>query len=208
MSASQCFDIASISQRLRYNFLIGAIVPRPIAVVGTVSPEGLLNLAPFSFFNGVGSEPMLISFCPANRVDGSLKDTHRNVMPIAEGGTGCFSVSVASYAIARQVVDSGEELAYGVSEFEAVGLTPVVGTHIAAPRVLEAPISFECVTHAVHSFAPGIAGGANMVIGRVVAVHCAPALLDKWMHVDAAQLDAVGRMGERFYCTTRDRFLF
>ncbi len=187
--------------------MIGAIVPRPIAVVGTVSASGAHNLAPFSFFNGVGSEPMLISFCPANRVEGTPKDTLRNALPVNEGGTGCFCVSVASESILRQVVASGDDLEYGVSEFAAVGLTPIVGTKVLAPRVAESPISFECVTHAVHRFAPGIPAGANMVIGRVVAVHLAAGIADQRMHIDAALLDAVGRMGGHDYCTTRDRFV-
>ncbi len=206
MISSTCIDVATISQRHRYSLLIGAIVPRPIAVVGSISPTGALNLAPFSFYNGVGSEPMLLSFCPANRADGTHKDTLRNVLPERDGGMGCFSVSVVSQPILRQIVAAGEELDYGVSEFAAVGLSPITGTHIKAPRIAEALITFECVTEIVHEFARGIAGGANMVIGRVIAVHIADALANERMNIDASTLDAVGRMGGRDYCTTHERF--
>ncbi len=206
LSASQCIDVETLSQRIRYNLMIGAIVPRPIAVVGTISPTGFHNLAPFSFFNGVGSEPMLLSFCPANRVDGLPKDTLRNALPPEEGGTGCFTVNIAGHRILPQVVASADELDFGMSEFAAVGLTPITGTRVIAPRVREAPIAFECVTHAVHRFAEGKPGGANIVIGRVVAVHYPEGLADSRMHIDPARLDAVGRMGADIYCTTRDRF--
>src|SRR3989442_10944436 len=84
---------ASISQPERYKLLIGCIVPRPIAFVSTVSPDGSsFNLAPFSFFNGVGSNPMMLLFCPANKPDGSEKDTLRNCKSMGEGGTGQFVV--------------------------------------------------------------------------------------------------------------------
>ena len=96
-------DPAELSQAERYKLLIGGIVPRPIAVVSTVSVEGVFNVAPFSFFNGVGSDPMTLLFCPANTADGGEKDSLRNAKPAAEGGTGVFVVNVASEEILRQV---------------------------------------------------------------------------------------------------------
>jgi len=78
----------------RYKLLIGTIGPRPIAVVSTISVDGKPNLAPFSFFAGVGSNPMTLLFCPANDADGNEKDSLRNAKPASEGGTGQFAVSV------------------------------------------------------------------------------------------------------------------
>ena len=78
----------------RYKLLIGSVLPRPIAFVSTISPDGRPNIAPFSFFTAVGSNPMTMLFCPANHPDGSEKDTLRNAKPVSEGGTGEFVVSV------------------------------------------------------------------------------------------------------------------
>src|ERR1041384_4302218 len=116
-------DPAKIAQPDRYKILIGAIVPRPIAFVSTISQDGRPNLAPFSFFSGVGSNPMTLLFCPVNKADGSEKDSLRNAKPTAEGGTGEFVVNVATDAIARQVAACAEPLPYGKSEFDLSGLT-------------------------------------------------------------------------------------
>lgn len=121
----------------RYKLLIGCIVPRPIAWVSTVSPVGLRNLAPFSFFAGVSSNPMSLLFCPANRDDGTEKDTLRNCKPREEGGTGEFVVNVATEEASRQMAACAEPLAYGESEFALAGVheapSAVVGrvVHIA-----------------------------------------------------------------------------
>ncbi len=195
-----------IPQRLRYNLLIGAIVPRPIAVVGTVSPKGLVNLAPFSFFNAFSSEPMMIGFAPANNAQGEEKDTLRNCKPPWEGGTGVFTVSIATEDTIRRVVAAAEELPYGESEFELAGLTPTPSIDIGAPYVAESPIAFECETFNVVRFGLGQPGAGNLVIGRVVRVHLDDALKNDRMHIDPDLLRAVGRMGGSGYTRTRDRF--
>ena len=198
-------DPAHLSTSERYRLLIGAVVPRPIAVVGTRSRCGrFLNLAPFSFFNACGSDPMTLMFCPANRDDGSDKDTLRNCLQECDGGSGEFAVSVATETIIRQVVAAAEELPPTSSEFALSGLTPVPGTHVKAPRVGESPISFECRTRQVIRLAPGSPGGANIVIGDVVRVHVSEMVLDARGKVDSGALRAVGRMGSMSYARTRD----
>ena len=99
----------------RYKLLIGCVVPRPIALVSTVSPSGELNLAPFSFFNGVGSNPMTLVFCPGNKLDGGEKDTLANCKPVAEGGTGEFVVNVAVESYAAAMAAAAEPLPPGES---------------------------------------------------------------------------------------------
>lgn len=195
-----------LSHRLRYNLLIGAVVPRPIAVVGTRSVDGRVNLAPFSFFNALSAEPMMLGFSPANDDAGNEKDTLRNCKPTWEGGTGAFTVSVATEAIARRIVGAAEDLPHGESEFDLVGLTPAPGESIDAPRVAESPISFECETFQVLRFGPGRPGAGNLVIGRVVLIHLADELRHERMHIDPAKLQAIGRMGGSGYTRTRDRF--
>jgi len=199
-------DPEDLAVRDRYKLMIGAIVPRPIALVSTLSPAGEPNLAPFSFFNGVGSNPMTLMFCPANGPDGSEKDTLRNCKPIEDGGTGEFVVNVSVEAYHQQVAAAAEPLAHGESEFDLVGLTPVPSRIVKPPRVEESPISFECRTVQVIRTNPGEPAGGNLVLGRVVQVHVRDELLNERMHVDAEKLAAIGRMGGVGYTTTRDRF--
>src|SRR5215510_13173869 len=160
-------DPASLSIPDRYKLLIGLIVPRPIAFVSTVSPDGRLNLAPFSFFNGLSSEPMSLLFCPANKPDGSEKDSLRNAKPVDEAGTGEFVVNVVAEEFERKMAAAAEPLPYGESEFALSGLTPVPSAVVRPPRVLESPASFECRTDRVIRLNPGAAAGGNIIIGRV-----------------------------------------
>lgn len=200
-------DPERISQPERYKLLIGCIVPRPIAWVSTVSPDAtMFNLAPFSFFNGVGSNPMTLLFCPANKADGSEKDSLRNAKPVAEGGSGEFVVNIATDALARPMAASSEPLPYGESEFDLAGLTMARSAVVRPPRVAESPVAFECRTSHVIRANPGAAAGGNIVIGRVVHLFVADALINERYHIDQGKLDAIGRMGGLMYTRTRDRF--
>ena len=190
----------------RYKLLIGLIVPRPIAFVSTVSPDGRSNLAPFSFFCGVGSEPMMLAFCPAADEAGEDKDTLRNCLPESEGGTGEFVVNVVTEAIARQMAACAEPLPHGESEFDLSGLTPIASSVVKPPRVAECPAAFECVTRQVVRTNPGAPSSGNLVFGEVVRVHAIDGLVNERHHANAAKLAAFGRMGGPSYCTTRDRF--
>jgi flavin reductase (DIM6/NTAB) family NADH-FMN oxidoreductase RutF len=200
------FDPEQLDVAQRYKLLIGSVVPRPIAWVSTVSPEGAENLAPFSFFNAVGSNPMLLLFCPANTPDGSEKDSLRNAKPESEGGVGQFVVNIASDELGVRMAGTAEPLGHGESEFGLVGLTPTPSKRVRPPRVAEAPVCFECETTQVIRSNPGAPGGGNIVLGRVVYVWARDGLVNERMHVDPAGLDAIGRMGGLGYCRTRDRF--
>lgn len=197
---------ADLAVRDRYKLLIGGIVPRPIALVSTISPDGRPNLAPFSFFAGVGSNPMTLLFCPANNDDGTEKDSLRNAKPTGEGGVGEFVVNAAIDGYARSVAAAAEALAYGQSEFDLSRLTPIASVAVRAPRVGESPVSYECRTVQVVRTNPGAPAGGNIVIGEVVRVHIADAIINERFHIDPDGLDAIGRMGGTTYCRTRDRF--
>jgi flavin reductase (DIM6/NTAB) family NADH-FMN oxidoreductase RutF len=192
--------------RDRYKLLVGALVPRPIALVSTVSPAGLPNLAPFSFFCGVGSNPMTLAFCPANAGDGREKDTLRNAKPVAEGGTGEFVVNVVSAAIARRMAASAEPLPPEESEWDLSGLTPAPSVVVGPARVAESPAAWECRTLQVVRTNGDAPAAGNLVLGEVVGVYVDDALVDDRYHVDAVGLDAIGRMGGFRYCTSRERF--
>jgi flavin reductase (DIM6/NTAB) family NADH-FMN oxidoreductase RutF len=195
-------DPVKLSQPDRYKLLIGLIVPRPIAWVSTISPKGKLNLAPFSFFAGVGSDPMTLLFCPANKADGTEKDSLRNAKPEAEGGVGEFVVNMVSEDLALPMAVSAEPLEYGESEFDLAHLTPAPSIAVRPPRVEQSPASFECRTMQVIRTNPGVAAGGNIVIGRVVHVHVRDDLLNERLHTDPGKLKAVGRMGGLGYVKT------
>lgn len=202
-------DPKSLPPSDRYKLLIGGVVPRPIAVVSTLSPGGRLNVAPFSFFAGIGGNPMSLLFCPANRPDGSNKDTLRNLIDGTADGSGSgaeFVVSVASAAIIRRVVACAEELPYESSELELSGLTPAPSLVVRPPRVAESPMAFECRVRQILRLSPGAPSGGNVVIGEVLSVHTETGVADDHCHVDPAVLDAIGRMAGLTYCTTRERF--
>jgi flavin reductase (DIM6/NTAB) family NADH-FMN oxidoreductase RutF len=199
-------DPDGLGARERYRLLIGCIVPRPIALVSTLSPDGRTNLAPFSFFNGIGSDPLTVLFCPSNMPDGGEKDTLRNCKPLAEGGTGEFVVNASVEGYAREIAASAEELPYGTSEFELTGLASAPSRLVKPPRVARAPWAFECRTLQVVRTNPGRPAGGNVVIGQVVRIHIDDALVDARLVVDPSQLGAVGRMGGISYCFTRQRY--
>jgi flavin reductase (DIM6/NTAB) family NADH-FMN oxidoreductase RutF len=202
----QEIDLDRLDTSQRYKLLIGAVVPRPIAFVSTISPDGKTNLAPFSFFNAVSANPMTLLFCPANKPDGSEKDTLRNAALPAEGGAGEFVVNIASERYIRKVAAAAEPLEHGESEFHATGLTPSPSKLVKPPRVAETPICFECRTRQIIRLSPGAPAGGNIVIGDVVHVAARDGLINDRTHVDPDILAAIGRMGGLNYTTTRNRF--
>src|SRR5271168_3804306 len=137
-------DPAQCEQRQVYKLMTGIIVPRPIALVSTMDRAGIRNLAPFSFFNGVGSVPPTVLFCPSVRGASGLahdirKDTLRNVEE-----TGEFVVNIVSDAIASQANATSAEVPPEVDEFELSGLTPIASEAVRPPRVAESPAQMEC----------------------------------------------------------------
>ncbi|MGD9688460.1 MAG: flavin reductase family protein [Phycisphaerales bacterium] len=203
------FDPRGLSVTDRYKLLIGGIVPRPIAWVSTLSPgpEPKPNLAPFSFFAGVSANPMTLLFCPANKPDGTLKDTCRNAAPAAQGGTGEFVVNIVPEALAQAMALCAEPLDYGESEWALAGLEMEPSRRVRPARVRGSPMTFECQTIRVEHLNPGQPAGGNLVMGEVVHVWVRDEAIDPArLHILPAALAAIGRMGGLSYCRTADRF--
>lgn len=200
-------DPQSLSPIEQYKILSGAVVPRPIAFVSSCSPDGAVNLAPFSFFNGMGANPMIVVFSPvtSGRQD---KDTLRNVRLPEDGGTGEFVVNLAVEGYFRQMAACAEPLDYGQSELDMVGLTAAESRVVRPPRVAESPVSFECRTLQIVSTNPGEHMSANIVIGRVEHVWLHDDVVDDAWHIDQEALGAVGRVGGPEYVRTRTRYAF
>lgn len=124
-----------------YKFLIGSIVPRPIAVISTRNIDGTNNLAPFSFFTAVSASPMILAFCPMIRSsDGEFKDTVKNILREKE-----FVVNFCTEDNYSKINLASTELPYGEDEFKFAELTPVNSSMVKAMRLKESPIHFECI---------------------------------------------------------------
>ncbi len=193
-------DVSRTDPLTAYRTLIDVVTPRPIAWVTTVDAEGRVNLAPFSFYNAVGSNPPVVVFSPGRKRDGSRKDTLQNVEATRE-----FVVNAAVADLAAQVNLSSAELPHGESEVELTGLTLLPSVHVRPPRLAESPVHLECVVLQVLSLGDG-PGAANLVIGEVVLFHVADAVLDGRGRVDPRKLRAIGRLGGDSYCHTTDVF--
>ena len=194
------FDPAKISPMEIYRLMVGAIVPRPIALVSSVDEYGILNLAPFSYFSAVCSKPPTVLFCPAVRTSsGETKDTLRNIIATRE-----FVINVVSEEIAAQMNQCAAEVAPEVDEFALSGLTPVPSEVVRAPRVAESPVQMECKLHEIVTISDQ-PGGASIVIGTVARFHVREELLDDF-HIDPDKLRAIGRMGGSTYTRTVDVF--
>lgn len=197
---SSQLDPADTNPVKLYHQLIRCIVPRPIAWVSTVSASGVTNLAPFSFFTGVGINPPTLCFCPMNRRDGQKKDTLRNLEAVPE-----FVVNVVPAAQAEVMNQSAADLDGETSEFEAAGIATAGATRVRPPSVKDSPVHLECVVHQILELGSGPLG-SNLVIGRIVHIEIEDGVLDGEGLIDPAKLDLIGRMGGDAYATTRDRF--
>ena len=185
----------------RYKLLIGSVVPRPIAFVSSLSPQGVANLAPFSYFNAAGHKPLALMFSISLKPDGSEKDTLRNVRPPSEGGTGEYVINLAVEAYAHQVAECAEPLPHSESEFDYVNLSPAPSRVIKPPRVAESPVAFECRTLQIVPV-----GEFHIVIGQVVHLFVRDDVLGENNRIDVDKVGAIGRMAGYEYCRTGDRF--
>ncbi len=149
-----------------YKFLIGSILPRPIAVVSTLNKDGTNNLAPFSFFTAVSAKPMIIAFSPLIRSStGEQKDTPLNILREKE-----FVVNIVSESIAEKVNMCSAELPYGEDEFKHSGLTPIPSEVVKASRIKESLIHFECKLRDRLNYGDE-PGCGQIITGEVVKVH-------------------------------------
>jgi len=193
-------DPGAADPRNVYKLMIGAIVPRPIAFVSTISPDGILNLAPFSFFMGVCANPPVIAFAPTIRpTDGRQKDTLNNIEATRE-----FVVNIVSEEFAEKMNQCSGEYPPQVDEFAVSGLTPVASDVVKPPRVAESKVNMECRLFQLVRISDKPLGG-SVVLGEIVRFHVDDALIDDF-RIDPDKLRAIGRMGGSGYARTRDRF--
>ncbi|HTQ49769.1 MAG TPA: flavin reductase family protein [Candidatus Acidoferrales bacterium] len=181
-----------------YQLLVSLVTPRPIALVTTVSADGKVNAAPFSFFNVLGAQPPIVAFAPGNRDNGTPKDTVLNVRATHE-----FVVNLVDEAIAEAMNQCAASLPYGESELVRAGLTAAPSSLVKPPRIAEAPASLECVEWGTLRI-----GNNRVVIGVVKRLHLREELFDaEKKRINTDKLFLIGRMAApHWYCRTRDRF--
>ena len=193
------FIPAELNRKDSHDWMMAMILPRPIAFVSTVGEDGVFNLAPFSCFAPVSMKPALVCLQIGNKRDGQQKDTLRNIEFSKD-----FVINVVDESLAEAMNQSSADYPSNVDEFKEVGLTPVKGEQVKAPRVAESPIHMECrlVQILKYGQAPAI---ANVVIGEVVLVQVRDELL-AGDQIDFSKLKAIGRLGRDLYCRTTDIF--
>jgi flavin reductase (DIM6/NTAB) family NADH-FMN oxidoreductase RutF len=184
-----------------HKLMIGSIIPRPIALVSTISKEKKVNLAPFSYFNGVCSKPPTIVFCPARRGwDGKEKDTLANIKETKE-----FVVNIVSESFAEKMVACSTDFDPGVDEYEVANLSKVDSLKIRPPRVQEAKISFECSLNHIVEIGDGKAGSGFIVIGTIVLFHIDDSVYDNGK-INLKMLSPLGRLAGNSYSRNDDTF--
>ena len=184
-----------------HKLMIGSIVPRPIALVSTCSPDDILNLAPFSYFNGVCSNPPTIMFAPARRgYDGKTKDTLNNIQNTNE-----FVVNIVSEDFAEKMVACSTDFEPEIDEFEVSGLTPSPCQKIKPPLVKEAQVSYECKLNRIIPIGDESPGSGFIVIGTIVLFHIADDVYENGK-INLEKLRPVGRLAGNNYIRTSDQF--
>jgi len=190
--------LSELSAKERYRLLIGLVVPRPIALITTRSEDGVVNAAPFSFFNLMGEDPPIMVVSLESRPDGSIKDTLRNIR-----WTGEFVVNLVDEAIAAAMHQASANYPPEVSEVSAVGLSLAPCREVAIERIAEAPASLECKVLQTVAIGPT----RRIVIGKIFRLHVRDTLVDpatKRIREDAYH--PVGRLYANSYVKTRERF--
>jgi flavin reductase (DIM6/NTAB) family NADH-FMN oxidoreductase RutF len=193
------FDFQTIASQDAYKLVVSTVVPRPIAWVVTQDAEGLVNVAPYSFFNAFSSNPVVIGFGAGPRPEGTAKDTLANIRALGQ-----FVVNLVPFALAEQMNVTAAEFGPEVDEMAEVGLTAAPSARVKPPRIAESPVALECETYQLIP-----AGEHTIVLGKVLAVHIQDdCVLDaSKFYVDTPKLGLVGRMhGRGWYAKTTDRF--
>ena len=187
-----------------YQYLIGAVAPRPIAFASTVSAAGVVNLSPFSFFNVFSANPPILVFSPSNRArDNSEKDTLLNVREVPE-----VVINICDYPLVEQLSLASAEYPGHVNEFAKAGLTEAPAELVRPPRVAECPAAFECAVEQVIALGDA-PGHGNLVVCRVLRGHFREdILLAGKPGIDPRKFEAVSRLGGDWYSRLRPENLF
>jgi len=197
------FEPKELNPGKLHAYLLGGVAPRPIAFASTVDSDGRVNLAPFSYFNVFSANPPVLIFSPARRGrDNTTKHTYENVLEVPE-----VVVNMVDYNTVHACSLASTEYDKGVNEFVKAGLTEQPSDLIKPPRVLEAPVSFECNVLRVDSFGEN-PGAGQLVVCEILKMHFRNDILDSNGVPDPEKIDLVGRAGGNFYVRASGDALF
>lgn len=184
------FDTNELSPKQIYKLMTSIIVPRPIAWISTISKDGIYNLAPFSYFAGVSSDPPLLMVSVGSKEKGIKKDTWQNIHE-----TDQFVVNMVTKELLDKMNISSVAFDREINEFEKAGLTPKKADIVKAPLVAESPVNIECEKFQILEI-----GNMGIIFGKVLKIHVKDEILNEKGYVDTTKLEIVGRLGGANYC--------
>jgi flavin reductase (DIM6/NTAB) family NADH-FMN oxidoreductase RutF len=190
-------DISNFSEAERYKFMMGTVIPRPIALVTSLSSDGVLNAAPFSQFVVVSVTPPLLGFV-AQEAEHGLKDTVRNILESEE-----YVINTVTEPMAAQVQVCSKSFPPSVSEVAEVGFHTLPSAFVRPRRIAESPVNFEC--RLLRPIRFGQQGShTDLIVGEIIATHCAYGVVSGH-RVSHQAMNALGRIAGRSYCRTGDK---
>jgi flavin reductase (DIM6/NTAB) family NADH-FMN oxidoreductase RutF len=191
-------DPAAMAQRDRYKLLISLVIPRPIALVTTLGPTGIVNAAPFSFFNLFSESPPLCVLGLQSKPDRSLKDTSAHIRD-----RGAFVVNLVDEALGERMNICAIDFPPEISEIDAAKLTLLPSEKVAIPRIAEAPAALECR----HYTTLEVSAERRLAIGEIVHVHVREGIVDpEKLYVDMKQYRPLARLFGNYYATLGEPF--
>jgi flavin reductase (DIM6/NTAB) family NADH-FMN oxidoreductase RutF len=192
------FDFETLPQPQRYKLLVGLVVPRPIALVTSIGPGGIVNAAPFSFFNVFSEEPPLVVLGLQSRPDGAIKDTPANIRE-----TGAFVVNLVDEALAEQMNICAVDFPRDESEIDAAGLDLLPGKSVPVPHIASAPVGLECR----HYLTLEVSRERRLCIGQVTCLHVRDGIVDPGnLRVDIDNYRPVARLYGNYYARLGEIF--
>ena len=194
------FDPQEIDQKAIYKLLTGAVIPRPIGWISSISEDGILNLAPFSFFNALGDDPPHVMFSTV-RTNDTNKDTLNNVLTTKQ-----FVVNMVTEELVEKMNLTSKTIPSNESEFELAGLTPIASLKIKPPRVQESPITMECELVHHYTLENHKFGGSTVIIGKIVMFHVDESVLLDDFKINLETYRPVARLAGSNYSTLGEIF--
>jgi flavin reductase (DIM6/NTAB) family NADH-FMN oxidoreductase RutF len=192
------YDLTTMKQHDRYKLLISLVIPRPIALVTTIGPTGVVNAAPFSFFNVFSEDPPLVVLGLQAKPGGGLKDTSAHIRDRGE-----FVVNLVDEAIGEQMNQCAIDFPPEISEIDVAKFSTLPSAKIKTPRIAEAPASLECR----HFTTLEVSALRRLAIGEVLHVHVRKGLWDtEKMRVDMTQYRPLARLFGNFYASLGEPF--
>jgi len=197
------FIPGEVPKRDMHQILLSGVAPRPIALVSTISKDGILNLAPYSFFNAFASNPPIIAIGPAiSAATGKIKDTYTNIVETSE-----CTINAVTFEMTEQISLASCEFPPNVNEFEKTSLHPIESHKVRAPRVMESPFQMECTLIESIALKRDIGGNGNIMLLEVVKIHADEHAFSDGK-LDPQKLDLVARMGYDYYCRAHGNAIF